>query len=214
MPHLIIVSDEFAELRHQQGDFMEQLIRIARIGRSLGVHLILATQKPDGVVDEQIRSNTRYRICLKVQDKQDSQAVLERPDAAALTAAGRFYLKVGMNEIFELGQSGYTGTPYLPKAQYEPPRDDTVSLLDEQGRVILAAAPAVHTQTPDLKQITAVLQKISQAAQDEKLEQHFIWAKPLEMVQRAVTQEAAAAEDVQVQVGCYDDLYNREHKPL
>lgn len=213
MPHLIIVSDEFAELRHQQGDFMEQLIRIARIGRSLGVHLILATQKPDGVVDEQIRSNTRYRICLKVQDKQDSQAVLERPDAAALTAAGRFYLKVGMNEIFELGQSGYTGTPYLPKAQYEPPRDDTVSLLDEQGRVILAAAPAVHTQTPDLKQITAVLQKISQAAQDEKLEQHFIWAKPLEVVHRAVSSEAAA-EEMQVQVGSYDDLYNREHKPL
>lgn len=213
MPHLIIVSDEFAELRHQQGDFMEQLIRIARIGRSLGVHLILATQKPDGVVDEQIRSNTRYRICLKVQDKQDSQAVLERPDAAALTAAGRFYLKVGMNEIFELGQSGYTGTPYLPKAQYEPPRDDTVSLLDEQGRVILAAAPAVHTQTPDLKQITAVLQKISQAAQDEKLEQHFIWAKPLEVVHRAVSSEAAA-EEMQVQVGSYDDLYNREHKSL
>ena len=213
MPHLIIVSDEFAELRHQQGDFMEQLIRIARIGRSLGVHLILATQKPDGVVDEQIRSNTRYRICLKVQDKQDSQAVLDRPDAAALTAAGRFYLKVGMNEIFELGQSGYTGTPYLPKAQYEPPRDDTVSLLDEQGRVILAAAPAVHTQTPDLKQITAVLQKISQAAQDEKLEQHFIWAKPLEVVHRAVSSEAAA-EEMQVQVGSYDDLYNREHKPL
>lgn len=213
MPHLIIVSDEFAELRHQQGDFMEQLIRIARIGRSLGVHLILATQKPDGVVDEQIRSNTRYRICLKVQDKQDSQAVLDRPDAAALTAAGRFYLKVGMNEIFELGQSGYTGTPYLPKAQYEPPRDDTVSLLDEQGRVILAAAPAVHTQTPDLKQITAVLQKISQAAQDEKLEQHFIWAKPLEVVHRTVSSEAAA-EEMQVQVGSYDDLYNREHKPL
>lgn len=213
MPHLIIVSDEFAELRHQQGDFMEQLIRIARIGRSLGVHLILATQKPDGVVDEQIRSNTRYRICLKVQDKQDSQAVLERPDAAALTAAGRFYLKVGMNEIFELGQSGYTGTPYLPKAQYEPPRDDTVSLLDEQGRVILAAAPAVHTQTPDLKQITAVLQKISQAAQDEKLEQHFIWAKPLEVVHRTVSSEAAA-EEMQVQVGSYDDLYNREHKSL
>ena len=213
MPHLIIVSDEFAELRHQQGDFMEQLIRIARIGRSLGVHLILATQKPDGVVDEQIRSNTRYRICLKVQDKQDSQAVLDRPDAAALTAAGRFYLKVGMNEIFELGQSGYTGTPYLPKAQYEPPKDDMVSLLDEQGRVVLQAAPAVRTDTPDLKQITAVLQKIGQAAQEEKLEQHFIWAKPLEVVHRAVSSEAAA-EEMQVQVGSYDDLYNREHKPL
>lgn len=214
IPHLIIISDEFAELRHQQGDFMEQLIRIARIGRSLGVHLILATQKPDGVVDEQIRSNTRYRICLKVQDKQDSQAVLDRPDAASLMVAGRFYLKVGMNEIFELGQSGYTGVPYLPKAQYESPKDDTVSLLDEQGRVILSAAPAVQTRNPDFKQITAVLQKINQAAQEEKLTQRFIWEKPLELVQRVFSKETVSAEEIQVRVGSYDDLYNREHRPL
>ena len=56
--HLFIVSDEFAELKSQQPEFMNQLVQTARIGRSLGVHLILATQKPSGVVNDQIWSNS------------------------------------------------------------------------------------------------------------------------------------------------------------
>ncbi len=66
LPHLFIIADEFAELKTQQPEFMTQLISAARIGRSLGIHLILATQKPSGVVDDQIWSNSRFRVCLKV----------------------------------------------------------------------------------------------------------------------------------------------------
>ena len=66
LQHLFIISDEFAELKTQQPEFMQQLISAARIGRSLGVHLILATHKPAGVVDDQIWSNSRFRVCLKV----------------------------------------------------------------------------------------------------------------------------------------------------
>lgn len=54
IPHLFIICDEFAELKSQQPEFMDNLISTARIGRSLGVHLILATQKPSGVVNDQI----------------------------------------------------------------------------------------------------------------------------------------------------------------
>lgn len=84
VPHLIIVCDEFAELKSQQPDFMDNLISIARIGRSLGVHLILATQKPSGVVNDQIWSNSKFRVCLKVQEKADSMEMLKRPEAAEL----------------------------------------------------------------------------------------------------------------------------------
>ena len=63
LSHLFIISDEFAELKAQEPEFLEQLVSIARIGRSLGIHLILATQKPSGVVDPQIWSNTRFRGC-------------------------------------------------------------------------------------------------------------------------------------------------------
>ena len=64
LPHLIIIVDEFAELKAEQPDFMKELISAARIGRSLGVHLILATQKPAGQVDDQIWSNSRFKLCL------------------------------------------------------------------------------------------------------------------------------------------------------
>ena len=110
MPHLFIISDEFAEMKAQQPEFMNELISTARIGRSLGVHLILATQKPSGVVNDQIRSNTKIQVCLRVQDRSDSMDMIKRPDAAELKNTGRFYLQVGYNELFAQGQSAWCGS--------------------------------------------------------------------------------------------------------
>lgn len=112
MPHLFIIIDEFAELKREEPDFMRELISVAQVGRSLGVHLILATQKPSGTVDDNIWSNARFRLCLRVQDRQDSNDVLHKPDAAYLTQAGRCYMQVGNDEIYELFQSGWSGAAY------------------------------------------------------------------------------------------------------
>lgn len=109
LPHLILIVDEFAELKSDQPEFMKELISTARIGRSLGVHLILATQKPSGVVNDQIWSNSKFKLCLKVQNKEDSNEVLKSPLAAEIREPGRAYLQVGNNEIFELFQSAYSG---------------------------------------------------------------------------------------------------------
>ena len=109
LPHLIVVVDEFAELKAEQPEFMKELISAARIGRSLGVHLILATQKPSGQVNDQIWSNSRFRICLKVATREDSQEMIKSPAAFAIKEPGRAYLQVGNNEVFELLQSGYSG---------------------------------------------------------------------------------------------------------
>ena len=111
LPHLIIIVDEFAELKAEQPEFMKELISASRIGRSLGVHLILATQKPAGQVSEQIWSNSRFKLCLKVASAQDSNEVIKSPLAAEIKEAGRGYLQVGNNEIFELFQSAYSGAP-------------------------------------------------------------------------------------------------------
>ncbi len=92
MPHLIIIVDEAAELKAKQPDFFRDLISIARIGRSLGIHLILCTQKPAGIISDQIRSNCRFRIALKVQDRQDSLEVIGSPEAAYLSEPGDFIL--------------------------------------------------------------------------------------------------------------------------
>lgn len=109
MPHLIMIVDEFAELKQEYPDFMKELISAARIGRTLGVHLILATQKPAGVVDAQIWSNSKFKLCLKVQTKEDSNEVIKSPLAAEIVEPGRAYFQVGNNEIFELVQSAYSG---------------------------------------------------------------------------------------------------------
>lgn len=111
MPHLIMIVDEFAELKAEFPDFMKELISAARIGRTLGIHLILATQKPAGVVDAQIWSNSKFKLCLKVQTREDSNEVLKTPLAAEIVDPGRAYFQVGNNEIFELFQSAYSGAP-------------------------------------------------------------------------------------------------------
>ncbi|MBR6690242.1 MAG: type VII secretion protein EssC [Bacilli bacterium] len=136
MSHLFIISDEFAELKAQQPDFMDELISTARIGRSLGVHLILATQKPSGVVDDQIWSNSKFRVCLKVQDKTDSNDMLKRPEAAMLKDTGRFYLQVGYNEFFALGQSAYAGMPYYESDKKITLVDSTIDFVDDIGAII------------------------------------------------------------------------------
>jgi len=112
VPHLFIIIDEFAELKREEPDFMRELISVAQVGRSLGVHLILATQKPSGTVDDNIWSNSKFRLCLRVQDRQDSMDMLHKPDAAYLTQAGRGYLQVGNDELYEQFQSGWSGAIY------------------------------------------------------------------------------------------------------
>ncbi len=134
--HLFIISDEFAELKTQEPEFMDQLISTARIGRSLGVHLILATQKPSGVVDPQIWSNTRFRVCLRVQDKGDSNEVIKCPDAAYLKQAGRFYFQVGYNEVFTLGQAAWAGGKYIPAEKTKKPIDTSIEFINNVGQVI------------------------------------------------------------------------------
>lgn len=132
LPHLIIIVDEFAELKAEQPEFMKELISAARIGRSLGVHLILATQKPAGQVNEQIWSNSRFKLCLKVQSPEDSNEVLKSPLAAEIKEPGRAYLQVGNNEIFELFQSAYSGGS--EKSDDAQTREFTLSSISETGK--------------------------------------------------------------------------------
>lgn len=116
LPHLVIICDEFAELKKEQPDFIRELVSIARVGRSLGLHLILATQKPAGVVSDEIWSNSHFHLCLKVASLEDSREMLKRPEAAQITQQGRAYFQVGMNEVFELFQAAWGDAPYHPES--------------------------------------------------------------------------------------------------
>ncbi|WP_334104670.1 type VII secretion protein EssC [Muricomes intestini] len=183
IPHLFIISDEFAELKKEQPEFMKELVSAARIGRSLGVHLILATQKPTGVVDDQIWTNSKFRICLKVQNESDSKEVLHTPDAANITQAGRAYLQVGNNEIYELFQSAWSGALYIRESEKEVTQDNRIYLVNElgQGELInqdLRGTEAEQKATET--QLDAVVRYVHQLYEREKvLEVKKPWLAPL-----------------------------------
>jgi len=101
LANLVIIIDEFHRLVSEQPEFIEEMVRIAQQGRSLGVHLLLSTQKPSGVVTDQIRANTNLRICLRVTDEADSRDVLGSPEAAAVPRdlPGRTYIRVGTDPL-------------------------------------------------------------------------------------------------------------------
>ncbi len=101
LPRLVVVIDEFATLAAELPDFLGALVGIAQRGRSLGVHLILATQRPSGAVNANIKANTNLRIALRVQDDGDSSDIIDRPDAARLsrTHPGRAYVRRGAGDV-------------------------------------------------------------------------------------------------------------------
>ncbi|MCJ1996485.1 type VII secretion protein EssC [Lactococcus piscium] len=165
LPHLILVSDEFAELKANVPEFLDELTSVARIGRSLGVHLILATQKPSGVVNDQIEANSRSKIALKMAGVQDSNELLKTPDAAHITNPGRGYLRVGENEVYDLFQSGYAGVPYDPEAENEAKVDERIFSINALGQYELMYDPTEEVvqgkDTSDLpSQLDAVIDAI------------------------------------------------------
>lgn len=139
MPHLFIIVDEFAQLAKEMPDFLQELVRIAQVGRSLGLHLILGTQSPMDVITDEMNANLQFRICLRVQNAESSRAMLRRPDAAYLPAgwAGRGYFQVGERGVYKQFQTAYVGADYGQiDYAHEPPvlelitdNGDTINLL-------------------------------------------------------------------------------------
>lgn len=165
MPHLIIVADEFAELKKEEPDFMKGLISASRIGRSLGVHLVLATQKPTGVVDDQIQSNSNFRLCLKVQDGNDSREMIKRPDAARITQAGRAYVRVGEDVVFALFQSYWSGASYSEDSSEEKEVGNLLRLVDYNGVRSKMVEDNKKRNKSDKDELTAVREYLNQVAE-------------------------------------------------
>ena len=208
LPHLFLISDEFAELKVNEPDFMDELVSIARIGRSLGVHLILATQKPNGIVNEQIWSNSRFKIALKVSDVSDSNEILHTPDAASISQVGRAYLQVGNNEIYELFQTAYSGAVYSPETKEDGSVDTRIWRINHLGQAELITADLSENVGSDsyadnekITELDAIVNEIKADAEKENviipekpwlpplphklvtpvIDYHDEWTKPLDL---------------------------------
>ncbi len=109
-PSLVLVIDEFAALAGEMPEFVDGVVDIAQRGRSLGIHLIMATQRPAGVIKDNLRANTNLRIALRMADESDSRDVVDDEIAASFspTVPGRAIAKTGPGRLVPF-QSAYTG---------------------------------------------------------------------------------------------------------
>ncbi len=217
LPHLILIVDEFAELKAEQPEFMKELISAARIGRSLGVHLILATQKPSGVVDPQIWSNSRFKMCLKVQTREDSNEVLKSPLAAEITEPGRAYLQVGNNEIFELFQSAYSGASSKDEG-LSSKKKFSISRLDFAGR-----RTKVYERKPEREdeqsqsQLESIVQYLAGYCRENGVHPlPYICLPPLKKVltPEQWSSPCGVEEGLEAYVGIFDDPMNQRQDEL
>ena len=159
-PNLVIVIDEFAGLAEELPEFIEGVVDVARRGRALGVHLILATQRPGGVVSQQIRANTNLRIALRVNEAGESADVIGVADAARIPRSrpGRAYALTGHgeHELIEF-QAAYSGEV---SATAEGPPEPLVWEFDFGGNGHRAGHPVrLGSGTSDLQRLVAACQE-------------------------------------------------------
>lgn len=165
LERLVIVVDEFAALVDELGAFVPALVGIARRGRSLGLHLVLATQRPAGVVSAEIRANTALRVCLRVTSPADSTDVVDSAVAAAIPAhlPGRAYLRsdAGVREFQVADAAG----------RYD--EQLRVVRLDEHRRPCDTDRAGAHSE------LQGLVDRLCDAAGPRETAKHRPWLPPL-----------------------------------
>ena len=191
MPYLLIIVDEFAELLADRPDFLDLFISIGRVGRSLGLHLLMATQRIDEGRIKGLEGHLRYRICLRTFSASESAAVLGSSDAYYLPSfPGIGYFKVD-TDIYTLFKSATVSAPY------SPPGDQSRSItaireFTSAGKLALLQAPA-HTTSSAAEVASSAaedslrteMDMIIQRLADERVREHQpsvhqVWLPPLE----------------------------------
>ena len=177
LPRLVVVIDEFASLAKELPGFLGALVSIAQRGRSLGVHLLLATQRPAGVVTDDIRANTNLRIALRLQDRADADDVVGAATPSRFPAGvpGRAALRLGPDElvVFQTAESSSPTRKRRPRlwiehdergssagALPEAPATGEPSVLERLVDSISQAAALVTTATPHRPWIDALPEQI------------------------------------------------------
>lgn len=142
LPRIVIIVDELRALVDDEPKFVPNLVRIAAQGRSLGVHLVLATQRPNGAITAEMRANLNARLCLRVATEQDALEVLDSTQAAHIPVdlAGRAYLKVGGNSPIAL-QSYYAAVAATTARVLKATRDPQTGALTRPQQQVQTSSP-------------------------------------------------------------------------
>jgi len=189
MPRLLLVIDEFASMARELPDFITGLVNIAQRGRSLGIHLVLATQRPGGAVTPDIRANTNLRIALRTTDTSESRDIIDAPDSGDISPAnpGRAFARLGPSALLPF-QSGRVGgrRPGARSAQDEEIRIEAqVINWKELGNPPLSRSRSrgAAQQSEAVTDLAVLTAAVAQAAKDAGVaKQPSPWLPPLEDV--------------------------------
>ncbi|MEV0642116.1 FtsK/SpoIIIE domain-containing protein [Streptomyces sp. NPDC050619] len=221
LPRLLLVVDEFAAMARELPDFVTGLINIAQRGRSLGIHLILATQRPSGVVSPEIRANTNLRIALRVTDAGESQDVIDEVDAGYISkrTPGRAYARLGASSLLPF-QAGRVGGRRPGVAATDPATPWAAPLTWEAlGRPAPERHPPSTYADDDRTDLAVLVDAVTEAAAAEGFgEQHSPWLPAL--TDLVTIDELPAADPVRHQdvppavYGVTDAPRQQAHLPL
>jgi S-DNA-T family DNA segregation ATPase FtsK/SpoIIIE len=170
LPRLVVVIDEFAALVSEQPDFLHALVGVAQRGRSLGVHLLLATQRPSGVISDDVRANTNLRVALRVHDHADAMDVVGDPAPAQLPRGlpGRAVMRLGPDEYVTFQAARCTEGDDLATLVgsirgaatllgLAPPAPPWLPPLPDGGSLTLPPAAVGRVDDPDRQQQTDLM---------------------------------------------------------
>jgi S-DNA-T family DNA segregation ATPase FtsK/SpoIIIE len=180
IPRLVLVIDEFAAMVGELPDFVEGLVDIGRRGRSLGVHLLLATQRPAGVVTGDIRANTNLRVALRVTDPDESSDVLDDPSAARISKStpGRCYVRSGAGAPVAVQTARIGGR--RPGATSAIPVQVAPMPWSRLARPLTLASPAAEDESTTVTDLKVLVAAIGEAATRAGIdEQPAPWLPPL-----------------------------------
>ncbi|MGV9251125.1 FtsK/SpoIIIE domain-containing protein [Streptomyces sp. NPDC003697] len=194
MPRLAVVIDEFATLVKALPDFVDALVGIAQRGRSLGVHLIMATQRPAGSVNDAIKNNVKLRIALRLESIGDSQDVIDNPAAASIGSRqwGRAFYRLSAREVVPVQTALCTGV--TPETAVTAPATAAPFLL-----ALPAAEPgaAESDGATDLQRLVAAAKEAAGLA--GFAEPRRPWPDPLPAVVRAAALPPVAERGLQTE---------------
>ncbi|HLI72081.1 MAG TPA: type VII secretion protein EccCb [Ktedonobacteraceae bacterium] len=181
MPHLVIIVDEFAELIANRPDFLDLFVTMGRVGRSLGLYLLFATQRLEEGRIKGLESHLRYRICLRTYSAMESKTVLGTPDAYYLPSMpGVGYFKVD-TDVYEFFKTALISVPYVPFRE-QTSLASKVRLFTSDGKLLHYERMGTGEIKPsDLRtEMDVIIERLRQAGQGQIV--HQVWLPPLESV--------------------------------
>lgn len=216
LPSLFIIVDEFSELLSQQPDFADVFVAIGRLGRSLGMHLLLASQRLDEGRLRGLESHLSYRVCLKTLSPAESRIVLGTPDAYELpNVPGLGYLRAGTGESVRFQTAHVSGPCRQQPDCTRAGRDDHTAPRIRR----FTAAPAgpvrfIQRAGADTVAGCSVLQTVVDRVSGHGPAAHQIWLPPLESAPALDSLLGEAGPDLTVPIGIVDRPFEQRRTPL